>query len=214
MDTPETALTPRSRFWFGLSFVLMGIMPLLASFDIGLLSTDDIHGPPWLGFAAGGVFVGAGLSVMAGPNRPVLSSILVILVLAGLASVGNWIAFGVGERVCGGTILFWQGESLGLGCRIPFGIGAMITNAILVLMLVGALQKMFGDSPRLARLHRWAENLLWLTLSPILLPMVLILIVQSALQVIKDRLETGEWPRNESFIARMKAKRARNKDSK
>jgi hypothetical protein len=191
----------------------MGIMPMLASFDIGLLSADDINGPPWLGFAVGGVFIAAGLSVIAGPDRPVFSSILVILVLAGLASVGNWIAFGVGGRVCGGTILFWQNEYQGLGCRIPFGIGAMITNAILVLMVVGALQKMFVDSPRLARLHRWAENLLWLTLAPILLPMVLFLIVKSALQAIMERLETGEWPRNESFIARMKANKARNKES-
>jgi hypothetical protein len=43
--------------------------------------------------------------------------------------------------------------------------------------------------------------------------MVLFLIVKSALQVIMERLETGEWPRNESFIARMTAKKSRNKES-
>lgn len=211
-DKPGTPLTPRGRFWFGSAFVLFGIFPLLATFDIGPLNSADINGPPWLGLAIGGVFVFAGLSVIVGPSHPILNNILAILVVAGLAAVGNWIAFGVGERVCGGTILFWVGEMRDLGCRIPFGIGALITNAIVLLMLIGTLQKIAGDSPTMARLHKWAENLLWLTLAPILLPMVVVLIAQSALQVLRTRLQTGEWPRNESFIARMKAKKARDKE--
>ncbi|MFH0933591.1 MAG: hypothetical protein V1879_00120, partial [Pseudomonadota bacterium] len=81
MAEPETPLTPRGRFWFGLTFVAFGIMPMLATFDIGPLGTADINGPPWLGLASGGVFVAAGLAVMAGPGRPVLNGILAILVI-------------------------------------------------------------------------------------------------------------------------------------
>jgi hypothetical protein len=210
MADPETPLTPRGRLWFGLTFVAFGIMPMLATFDIGLLGPKDINGPAWLGLATGGVFVAGGLAVFVGPDRPVFSSILAIVMGAGLAAVGNWIAFGVGERVCSGTIPFWQGSMSGLGCRIPFGIGALITNALLVLMVVVALQKALGGPPRLARLRRWAENLMLLTLAPILLPLLLFMLAWSGLGVIKERLETGEWPRNEAFIARMKAKKAQD----
>ncbi|MBU0620756.1 MAG: hypothetical protein KJ795_02810 [Gammaproteobacteria bacterium] len=211
MAESETPLTPRGRFWFGLTFVAFGIMPMLATFDIGLLGTDDINGPPWLGLAAGGVFVAAGLAVMAGPERPVFNGILAILVIAGLAALGNWIAFGAGERVCAGSILFWKSDMSGLGCRIPFGMGALITNAILLLMVVVVLQKAMGGPPRLAGPRRWTENLLLLMLAPILLPVVLFLFARSGLEAVMTRLETGSWPRNEGFIARMKAKRAQGK---
>ena len=213
MAKPETPLTPRGRLWFGLTFVAFGIMPMLATFDIGLLGPEDINGPAWLGLATGGVFVMAGLAVIAGPDRPVFNSILSILVVGGLAAIGNWIAFGVGERVCGGTILFWRGDVSGLGCRIPFGMGALITNAVLVLMVVIALQKALGGPPRFARLRRLAESLVLLTLAPILLPVVLFLLARSGLEAVVARLETGAWPRNESFIARMKAKKAREEKS-
>jgi hypothetical protein len=210
MDKSETPMTPRGRFWFGLVFVAFGIMPLLATFDIGLLGPEDIKGPAWLGLATGGAFVAAGLAVMAGPDRPVFNSILALLVVFGLAAVGNWIAFGLGARVCDGSILFWRGEMSGLGCRIPFGMGALITNAILVLMVVIELQKALGGPPRLARQRKWAENLMLLSLSPILLPLVLYLFARGGMDALKTRLETGVWPRNEGFIARMKAKKAQD----
>ncbi|OGS91093.1 MAG: hypothetical protein A2Z95_05500 [Gallionellales bacterium GWA2_60_18] len=213
MAESETPLTPRGRLWFGLTFVAFGIMPMLATFDVGLLGPEDINGPAWLGLATGGAFVAAGLAVIAGSERPMFNSILVILAVGGLATVGNWIAFGVGERVCGGSILFWKSDMSGLGCRIPFGMGALITNAVLVLMVVIELQKALGGPPRLARLRRWAENMMLLTLAPILLPLVLFLIGRVGLEAVKERLETGEWPRNESFIARMKAKKAQDEKS-
>lgn len=203
----EKPLTPRGRLWFGLAFVAFGIMPMLATFDIGPLGPEDINGPAWLGLVSGGVFVAGGLAVMAGPDRPMFNSILAILTVAGLASIGNWIAFGVGERVCGGTILFWKGDLSGLGCRIPFGLGALIVNAMLVLMVVVVMQKVMGGPPRLARLRKWAENLIWLTLAPIMLSLVLVVLVLAGLNAVKIRLETGEWPRNEGFIARMKARK-------
>lgn len=85
-----------------------------------------------------------------------------------LAAIGNWIAFGVGGRVCSGSVLFWTGGNWsGLACRIPFGFGAIMTNGILLLVLV----------------------------------------VMSGYGIVKARLQTGSWPRNEAFIARKKAKK-------
>lgn len=143
MSQTDTLLTPRSRFWFGLTFVAFGIMPMLATFDIGRLGTDDINGPPWLGLATGGVFVAAGLAVMAGPERPVFNGI----------------------------------------------------------------QRYSGDRGS-AQVDR---DLLLLTLAPILLPVVLFLFARGGLEAVMTRLGTGAWPRNEGFIAKMKAKRAQDR---
>lgn len=213
MPPNQKPLTPRGRLWFGLVFVALGIMPMLATFDVGLLGPKDINGPAWLGLASGGAFVAAGLAVIAGPDRPLLNAILVILVVAGLAAIGNWIAFGVGERVCGGSILFWSGGMSGLACRIPFGLGAVMTNGILLLLIVIAVQKALGGPPRLDRLRRVAENIMLITLAPILLPLLLVLFFKGGMGAVRTRLSTGQWPRNEAFIARTKAARAKNPEA-
>ncbi|MCX7146713.1 MAG: hypothetical protein NT042_11045 [Sulfuritalea sp.] len=101
---PPQQLTPRAALLVGLVFVASGMFPMLAAFDIGPLRQEDINGPPWLGFAAGGVFTAAGLAVMAGPRSSLATSLFGLLSLAGLAMLGNWIAFGAGERACSGSI--------------------------------------------------------------------------------------------------------------
>jgi hypothetical protein len=208
-------MSVKERWAFGLLFIALGLFPALATFDIGPLGTADINGPPWMGLAAGGVFIIAGLAVIIGAGKPILSGILMLVLLAGLGSLGNWIAFGVGERVCNGSILFWaEGYMSGLACRIPFGYGAIVTNGIVLLVLVITVQKALGGPPKLARLRRWTENLLLLLLAPILLPMILVLAVQVGYSVVKTRLETGSWPRNEKFIAKKKAEKAATKKLK
>ena len=74
---------------------------MLAGFDIGPLGREDINGPPWLGFLAGGIFAIASLAMIAGP---LAGGLFGILVLAGLAAIGNGIAFGAGECACSGSI--------------------------------------------------------------------------------------------------------------
>lgn len=204
------ALTPGAALLLGLLFVASGIFPMLAAFDIGPLGREDIQGPPWLGFVAGGTFVAAGLAIIAGPRATLLNSLFAVLALAGLAALGNWVAFGAGERVCSGSIsLPWvwgEGDLAGLACRIPFGLGAVITDAFLVWMIVATLQTALGGPPRLARLLKAAQWLILASLVPVLLPLVLFLLAGAALGAVKTRVSTGTWPRNEEFIARQKAK--------
>jgi hypothetical protein len=208
MTPSQKPLTPRGRLLFGLCFVAMGIAPMLATFDLGPLGTADINGPAWLGFVAGGVFVAAGLAVIVGPGRPLWNGLLALVTLVGLAALGNWIALGVGARVCSGSILFWTSNDLaGWGCRVPFGIGAVITDAAALLYGVVLLQKALRGPPRLARARRLAENLLLLALAPVLLPLFLVLFGRIAIDVIVTRLRTGKWPRNERFIADMQARK-------
>lgn len=203
------ALTPGAALLSGLLFVAGGVFPVLAAFDIGPLGREDIQGPPWLGFVAGGTFVAAGLAIITGPRATLLNSLFAALALAGLAALGNWVAFGAGERVCSGSIsLPWvwgEGDLAGLACRIPFGLGAAITDAFLVWMIVATLQKALGGPPRLAWLLKAAQWLILASLVPVLLPLVLFLLAGAALGAVKTRMSTGAWPRNEEFIARQKA---------
>jgi hypothetical protein len=203
-------LGPGAAHLIGLVFVAAGILPMLAAFDIGPLGRADIYGPPWVGFAAGAIFSSAGLALIAGPQAPLAGGLFGVLTLAGLAAIGNWIAFGAGHRACSGSIslpgLWTGGDLAGLACRIPFGIGALITDAFLCWMIVSVLQKALGGPPRLARLRKAAEWLILASLVPILLPLLLFLVAGAALGAIRTRLTSGAWPRNEEFIARQKAR--------
>jgi len=200
-----------SNLVFGLIFVGFGIFPLLASFNIGPLGAGDINGPPWLGIAAGGVFVAAGLAVMLGESWPLLKNLLVILVIAGLSALGNWIAFGVGERVCTGTSFLTgfgsSGQYSDLACRIPFGLGAVITDAFLFFALVQLLQKVLGGPPKLARLLKIAEWLVLISLAPFLLLLLVFLVGRGGFEAVRTRLQTGVWPRNVEFIRRRQQKK-------
>lgn len=202
--------TPGATLLVGLLCAAAGILPMLGAFDIGPLRQQDINGPPWLGFVAGGVFFAAGLAVIAGPRRPLANGLLAILALAGLAAMGNWIAFGAGERACSGSLSLawtWSGSELsGLGCRIPFGLGALITDAFLCYLIVATLQQALGGPPRLARLRKAAEWLIVASLAPLLLLLLVIAAVQGGAAAVKTRWSSGAWPRNEEFIARQKAR--------
>lgn len=207
---PTPALTPGAALLFGLLFVASGVFPMLAAFDVGPLGREDIQGPPWLGFVAGGTFVAAGLAIIAGPRALLLNGLFAILALAGLAALGNWVAFGAGARACSGSLalpwLWGEGDFSGLACRIPFGLGAVITDAFLCWMIVATLQKALGGPPRLARLLKAAQWLILASLLPILLPLLIVLLAGVALGALKTRVATGAWPRNEGFVARQKAR--------
>lgn len=207
---PAQQLTPGAAHLIGLVFVAAGILPMLAAFDVGPLGREDINGPPWLGFAGGGIFVAAGLAIMAGPQAPMVGGLFGALALAGLAAIGNWVAFGAGERACSGSISLpglWAGGDLsGLACRIPFGFGALITDAFLCWMVVSLLQKALGGPPHLAGLLKAAEWLILASLAPLLLVLLIGILLSGAVGALKTRLSTGAWPRNEAFIARQKAK--------
>lgn len=194
----------------GLLFAACGVIPILAAFDIGPFSSDEINGPPWLGLVAGGLFVVAGIMLMIGKMHPWLRDGFAILILGGMAAIGNWIAFGVGERVCSGSfsfgLFFSEGNFADLGCRIPFGLGALVVDAITIYAVVSLLEKVQGGPPALARSKKFAESLIWLSLSPLLLLMAILLMFHVAGSILKTRWQTGVWPRNEQFIASQQKK--------
>jgi hypothetical protein len=210
-------LSASAALVLGLVFIALGLFPMLSSIGIGPLLQEDINGPPWLGFVAGMIFVAAGLAIIVGRRTPLLSQCLAILILAGMAAIGNWIAFGVGERMCSGsiTLLFLSSNQSfsDLGCRIPFGFGALMVNAILVYAVISLLQKMLGGPPKLQRLLKLSEWLILLSLGPLLIPLLLILLVMAVSGAIWKRVTSGSWPRNEAFLQRRRMKQQQNEHS-
>ena len=203
-------LTPGAAHLLGLLLIAAGILPMLAAFDVGPLRQDDINGPPWIGFVAGGIFAAGGAALIAGPQAPLASGLFGVLAAAGLAAIGNWIAFGAGARACSGSIslpwLWGTGDLSGLGCRLPFGFGALIVDAFVCYATVSLLQKALGGPPRLARLLKAMEWLIVASLAPFILLLLIVALAGGAGSAIRTRWTTGAWPRNEAFIARQKAR--------
>lgn len=203
-------ITPPGHILAGLLSVAIGVFPFLATFDIGPLGPGDINGPAWLGLASGGAIMAGGLAVMLGQSAPLVTGLLALLALAGLAAIGNWIAFGFGERACSGSFsLGWLGiggQFSDLACRAPFGFGALLLDGFLFLAIITYMQQAMGGPPKLARLKRASEYIILLSFAPLLLIGFAILIVKVGSEAIMTRVKTGAWPRNEEFIARQKAK--------
>ncbi len=59
------------------------------------------------------------------------------LFCSAMAVIGGWIAFGGGPRACTGSVNDGvESTASGLACRIPFGLGAVLTGAIALYALV------------------------------------------------------------------------------
>lgn len=214
----HNSLSPRARLGFGLLCLAAGILPALASFDVGPLGREAINGPAWLGAAAGGVFIVAGIALMLGEDgsrsdHP-LSYVLLACILGAFAAIANWIAFGPGPRECTMAVVGFAFESdspaNGIACRAGFGIGAGILDGFMIWLAAGALQKFGAPSAIVTALERFGMIVLGLSLMPIALPLILFLVGKSLIAGFATYCATGKWLRNEAFIARMKAKRAGN----
>jgi len=133
----------------GLAFVLVAI-------DVIPVDPRNLHGPRWVGVAAGLAFILFGLAMVAMPaTSPEAQGqvtwrgfILVFGILGSMAAMANWIAFGPGERHFSGTISFpffaiSSGSSEWTG-RIAFGVGALILDVMLVVLTYGSLRALLG----------------------------------------------------------------------
>jgi hypothetical protein len=188
-------------------------MPMLAAFDLGPLDRGAIHGPPWLGFLAGAVFIAGGIALLLGERlrHSALSHGLMAIILGSFAAIGSWIAFGPGPRAC--TIAFegllfdaaWSND---LACRVGFGIGAIMVDGMVLAVLAGALRSLIGPGALPRAIETLGVALIVIALAPILLPMILFGVGKILLESYATWRATGRWPRNEGFIRRMKARRA------
>jgi hypothetical protein len=168
------------RFFMGIAFAAAGLFPILAAFDIGPFHSDSINGPPWIGVAAGVVFLMGAVFLFfqdAATRLPWLGSAFAFVIIAAFAALANWIAMGPGPRECSGTFSFvifssarWVPE---LECRVAFGLGALMCDGMLLMIAGRGLQQLGVTSA----LPRWLEKIgigpIVLAFAPILLIFVL-----------------------------------------
>jgi hypothetical protein len=203
--------SPAVRCLLGLLCIAGGLIPMLAAFDLGPLDSGAIHGPRWLGFLAGAVFVAAGIALILGERHGALSHGLMAFILGAFACIGNWIAFGPGPRACtiavDGLLITsqWVNE---IACRAGFGIGAIIIDGFVFVTMAAALRVLIGPGVLPRATEKIGVVLILLALAPIHLPMLLFGIGKILLESFSIWRSTGRWPRNEGFVQRMKAKRA------
>lgn len=139
---PATRKADRSLLAFGALFASAGLYFILVGTEV-LPSPGRIHGPHWLVFASGLVFIAGGISVFVRgwlsvpdsesqlpANAPgaaaAIQWIAALVIIVSLASIGSWIAFASGDREFA-TNLPVQGSLRETVGRVAFGIGAVIT---------------------------------------------------------------------------------------
>lgn len=215
MVSDARQLSPKARLLVALACAAAGVVPVLAAFDLGPLHQKDINGPPWLGAAAGGVFVPAALALAFGESGRFkwVSSVAAILILASFAAIATWIAVGPGTRGCTGSfsgIFFASSRGADeLECRIAFGIGAAMLDGLLLWGIGAALAKLLGPGLLPQAVEKTGQGIVILTLSPLLLMLVVFGLGKALAEGLREYRKTGKWPRNEAFIARMRLKRGK-----
>jgi hypothetical protein len=213
----RAAPSPAVRILVALVCIGSGLLPVLASLDIGPLDSGAINGPPWLGFLAGAIFIAGGIALMLGTRwrTGALAAGLVALVVGAFAAIANWIAFGPGPRECAigvAGLFFAAGSGANeIACRAGFGMGALLLDGIVLWMIAHALRLLLGAGALPTFVQKAGVALLLIALAPVIVPILLCGIARSFFESVSTWRATGRWPRNEAFIRRMNAKRARQR---
>lgn len=106
---------------------------------------EGLRAPAFVAYAAAAAFVLAGVSLAAGERmRPFVQRWLGVVLVACLLTPAAWIAFGTGPRHCSvgvaNGILQVFGAASETGCRVAFGVAAVLGVAILLLFVRQALR--------------------------------------------------------------------------
>jgi hypothetical protein len=150
----------RSNIFFGLLAAALGAFIMLSALGI-LVPSRATEGERWIGGIAGLVFVLGGIAVVLqtwaanGPSPEgdlpsgtplwlrAVYYIIVLTVVASLATIATWVAFGPGERQFTGNLVMpqWLNETAG---RALFGFGAILCWLILFAMAAASFNRLRG----------------------------------------------------------------------
>lgn len=160
---PQDRSAGRTNLFVGLLATAMGALILLVSLGIVFPGTKPPEAGRWVGIAAGAAFLLAGIVVVlqtwaAKPDTPegelppdapmwlrVTTYLFGLLIVASLAAIASWVAFGPGNRAFTGFTSFlphWLDEAVG---RSIFGTGAIITWLILIALAIVGAKRLRGQ---------------------------------------------------------------------
>jgi hypothetical protein len=102
----------------GVVAILAGLFPMAAATGFIQVDPDSMHAPRWVIGSAGGLFVLAGIAILA-HRHLFLPSLLVPIILTLFAAVFGWVGLGPGKREFDGGLPFvsfefnnWLGRGL------------------------------------------------------------------------------------------------------
>lgn len=123
------------------------------------------------------------------------SFVLMFLILAAFAALGNWVAFGSGSRECSAGFTAFMFSSVRAAsefeCRAAFGLGAVIIDGILICMAAGAPKRFLGPGRFTEWLDKLGNGALLLSLAPILFPLLLFGIGSGVVGRLGEYLKSG-----------------------
>ena len=143
----------------GLAFSAMGLFVLLSALNV--IPSDDAsyNAPRWVAAMAGITFAAAGVllllkeasaeygsyTISGVPALATAQSGLGFLIFVSLALIGNWVAFGPGDRQFSGSLSIGIGIIGGLSDewvgRACFGAGAILMDIFIIFILVRAIRQ-------------------------------------------------------------------------
>jgi hypothetical protein len=125
-------LPARARVAIGGSVAFFGLAAAAAMYA----QPERLRVPVWLGVVVCLCFVVTGAAVaLHGLISAKLRDWFVVVLLAMMTAIPAWIAFGPGARSCNSNLPYLSG---GLGCRVAFGIAALVLLLMLGIALVRA----------------------------------------------------------------------------
>ncbi len=154
--TQRTGTSRRGAIAIGLFAMAMGIFPVLIG--LGLMPQKPGEAPSWIGLLAGGIFMLAGAGVVvrgltkadggddelapASHWQRVFYSLVGLVTLSALATIGTWIALGSGARRFTASIPFvGSGPASEAAGRVAFGFGAGLVWICVIAMAISAVRR-------------------------------------------------------------------------
>ena len=134
MTQPSTTRegTPRQLLVFATLFAAVGVEMIWTAYT----RHPALKVPPTIGYVVAAIcLAGSAAAAAKASGRRRLVETLAVVILVGFTAVGAWIALGDGGGSCT-TNLPLAGAARGAGCRIAFGLGAVISAAMAAIAMV------------------------------------------------------------------------------
>jgi hypothetical protein len=127
--------------------VRLGILLVAVAIGVGVmvhLHPEGLHAPAWVAYTGAAAFGLAGLCFIAEAlGLRQVNRWLACVLLAVMTVVPGWIGFGAGARQCTVASAGVRSVGSGAGCRVPFGLAAVVC----ALMFLAALRRALRPEP-------------------------------------------------------------------